>query len=234
MEIVELQPGISKKILKAGEGGPLAETGEQITVHYTGKLENGEVFDSSVTRGQPFECQIGVGQVIKGWDVGMMSMAIGEKAELTISGEHGYGAQGSPPKIPPNATLIFEVELLKIGDREPVGMTDDELNKAALEKKAEATTFFKQGDMKAAADLWKEGVSLLGKMREPANEHKVLMVQMSQNVAIASNKSGNHAEAVLACTNALKIDEKADKALMQRSIAHMKRQDWEKAQADCK
>jgi len=102
-------------------------------VHYTGKLENGEVFDSSVTRGQPFECQIGVGQVIKGWDVGMMSMSIGEKAELTIDGEFAYGASGSPPKIPANATLVFEVELLKIGDREPVGMTDEELHKAGLE-----------------------------------------------------------------------------------------------------
>jgi len=179
MSIVDLQPGIQKKIIKAGDGGPLAETGEQITVHYTGKLENGEVFDSSVTRGQPFECQIGVGQVIKGWDVGMMSMSVGEKAELTIAGEHGYGASGSPPKIPPNATLIFEVELLKIGDREPVGMTDAELNAAALEMKSQATTLFKAANMQEAADRWKQGVSLLGKMREPANEHKVLMVQMS-------------------------------------------------------
>jgi len=162
MEIIELQPGISKKIIKEGEGGDLAETGQQITVHYTGKLENGDVFDSSVTRGQPFECQIGVGQVIKGWDVGMMSMSIGEKAELTISGEHGYGASGSPPKIPANATLIFEVELLKIGDREPVGMTHDELNTAALAKKAEATKFFKEGNMMEAVVHWKEGVKLLG------------------------------------------------------------------------
>lgn len=136
-------------------------------MHYTGKLENGEVFDSSVTRGQPFECQIGVGQVIKGWDVGMMSMSIGEKAELTIAGEFAYGASGSPPKIPPNATLVFEVELLKIGDREPVGMTDEELHKAGLEKKAEATTFFKAADMAKAAASWREGVSMLGKMQKP-------------------------------------------------------------------
>ena len=147
MTIVELQPGITKKILREGEGGALPVTGEQITVHYTGRLENGTVFDSSVTRGQPFECSIGVGQVIKGWDVGMMSMSIGEKAELTIIGEFAYGASGSPPTIPPNATLIFEVELLKIGDREPIGMTDEELKKIALEKKAEATTHFKAGDM---------------------------------------------------------------------------------------
>jgi len=109
----------------------------------------------------------------------MMSMAIGEKAELTISGEHGYGASGSPPKIPPNATLIFEVELLKIGDREPIGMSDEEISYAAAERKSEATTFFKQGDMKKAAEYWKDGVELLGKMRAPKNADKVLMVQMS-------------------------------------------------------
>jgi FK506-binding protein 1 len=145
MTTIELQPGITKKIIKEGEGGQLPETGEQITVHYTGKLEDGTVFDSSVTRGQPFECQIGVGQVIKGWDVGMMSMSIGEKAELTIIGEYAYGASGSPPTIPPNATLVFEVELLKIADREPVGMTDDELNKAAMAMKVKATEEFKAG-----------------------------------------------------------------------------------------
>lgn len=123
---------------------------------------------------------------------------------------------------------------MKIGDREPVGMTDEELNKAGLEKKAAATTEFKAGNMKAAADLWKDGVSFLGKMRAPENEHKVLMVQMSQNIGIASNKSGNYGEAILACTNALRIDPKAEKALMQRSIAYMKKTDWELAQADCK
>lgn len=110
------------------------------------------------------ETAIGVGQVIKGWDVGIMCMFLGEQAELTIAGEHAYGASGSPPTIPPNATLIFKVELLGIGDRRPKGMSDEELMAAAQEKKAQATEKFKAGDLKAAATLWNIGVLHLEKM----------------------------------------------------------------------
>ncbi len=104
---MELIPGVTKRIILEGEGGALPQTGEQVTVHYEGRLEDGTVFDSSIARDDPFQTAIGVGQVIKGWDVGIMSMSLGEKAELTIIGEHAYGASGSPPTIPPNATLIF-------------------------------------------------------------------------------------------------------------------------------
>lgn len=162
-ESIELHPGIFKRITKAGEGGPLPQEGEQVIVHYEGRLENGTVFDSSIDRDEPFETAIGVGQVIKGWDVGIMSMTLGEKAELTIAGEHAYGASGSPPTIPPNATLIFKVELLGIGERRPRGMTYEELMAAAMAKKAEATDKFKAGDLKSAASLWKESVSFLDK-----------------------------------------------------------------------
>ncbi len=111
--VVEIIPGVSKRILKVGEGGPLPQKGENVKVNYEGRLESGKVFDSSYDR-EPFETEIGVGRVIKGWDVGIMSMSLGEKAELTIIGEHAYGERGSPPTIPPNATLIFTVELLGI------------------------------------------------------------------------------------------------------------------------
>ena len=88
--------------------------GKMVTVHYTGTLDNGSTFDSSVGRGQPFTFKIGVGQVIKGWDEGVMSMKVGGKRKLIIPGNLGYGAMGSPPKIPPNATLHFDVELLDV------------------------------------------------------------------------------------------------------------------------
>lgn len=82
-----------------------------VKIHYTGKLENGKQFDSSVG-GPPFECQIGVGQVIAGWDEGVCMMNKGSEATFTIPSEKGYGSQGAPPDIPPNATLIFTVQLL--------------------------------------------------------------------------------------------------------------------------
>lgn len=100
-----------KKILKAGSGvGP--PHGKQMVMHYTGTLTNGQKFDSSVDRGTPFKFTLGVGQVIQGWDVGVASMTKGEKAVLTIDSSMGYGARGAGGVIPPNATLVFEVELL--------------------------------------------------------------------------------------------------------------------------
>jgi FKBP-type peptidyl-prolyl cis-trans isomerase len=83
-----------------------------VTVHYTGKLTNGKVFDSSVDRKKPFVFTIGKGQVIRGWDEGVAKMKVGEKAIITCPPDYAYGKQGAGGAVPPNATLIFEVELL--------------------------------------------------------------------------------------------------------------------------
>lgn len=94
--------------------GATPQRGQTITVHYTGTLENGTKFDSSVDRGVPAEYRIGVGELIKGWDEGIMSMKVGGKRRLVVPPALGYGPQGRPPSIPSNATLIFEVELLGV------------------------------------------------------------------------------------------------------------------------
>ena len=94
-----------------GEGNE-AQKGQMVTVHYTGFLTDGTKFDSSVDRNQPFSFKLGVGQVIKGWDEGFAGMKIGGKRKLTIPSEMGYGARGAGGVIPPDATLIFDVELL--------------------------------------------------------------------------------------------------------------------------
>ncbi|HBI16779.1 MAG TPA: peptidylprolyl isomerase [Candidatus Moranbacteria bacterium] len=100
--------------VQEGKGEVKTKNGDTISVHYTGKLENGTKFDSSVDRGTPFEFTIGEGMVIAGWEKGLLDMKVGEKRILTIPSDMGYGAQGAGGVIPPNATLIFEVELMEI------------------------------------------------------------------------------------------------------------------------
>ena len=94
--------------------GASPKAGQQVTVHYTGTLDDGTKFDSSVDRKQPFSFIIGVGQVIKGWDEGVMTMKVGGKRTLIIPSKLGYGASGAGNVIPPNATLHFDVELLDV------------------------------------------------------------------------------------------------------------------------
>lgn len=100
--------------LVAGNG-PQARKGQIVRVHYTGWLTTGEKFDSSIDRNDPFEFELGEGQVIAGWDQGVATMRVGDKVKLTIPSDLAYGDQGYPGAIPPKATLIFEVELLAVG-----------------------------------------------------------------------------------------------------------------------
>jgi FKBP-type peptidyl-prolyl cis-trans isomerase FkpA len=103
------------KIEKITNGtGAAPKSGDTVTVHYTGWLTDGTKFDSSVDRNDPFAFVLGAGQVIRGWDEGVAKLKVGDKAKLTIPPEMAYGREGYPGAIPPNATLIFEVELLSI------------------------------------------------------------------------------------------------------------------------
>jgi len=116
-KVTKLQIGVKKRV----EGCTVkSKKGDSLHMHYTGTLQDGTEFDSSIPRGQPLVFKVGTGQVIKGWDQGLLNMCEGEKRKLVIPPELGYGASGAPPKIPGNSVLIFEVELIKI-DRQGKG-----------------------------------------------------------------------------------------------------------------
>lgn len=111
--VVKTASGLEYVDLVEGKGASPTK-GQTVIVHYTGWLTDGKKFDSSVDRNEPFAFQIGVGQVIRGWDEGVSTMKVGGKRKLTIPPDLGYGKRGAGGVIPPNATLVFDVELLDI------------------------------------------------------------------------------------------------------------------------
>ncbi|KAH9419573.1 peptidyl-prolyl cis-trans isomerase Fkbp12 [Dermatophagoides pteronyssinus] len=106
--------GVEVQKISPGNNVTFPKNGQNVVVHYTGTLEDGVRFDSSRDRGRPFKFRLGRGEVIKGWDVGVAQMSLGERARLICSPDFAYGSHGHPGIIPPNATLIFDVELLAI------------------------------------------------------------------------------------------------------------------------
>ncbi|MBD3670999.1 MAG: FKBP-type peptidyl-prolyl cis-trans isomerase [Gammaproteobacteria bacterium] len=113
MSTVTTDSGLQIEEITPGDGTE-AEAGKTVTVHYSGWLTDGSKFDSSVDRNEPFDFRLGAGQVIKGWEEGVAGMKVGGKRKLTVPPELGYGAYGAGGVIPPNATLVFEVELLDV------------------------------------------------------------------------------------------------------------------------
>lgn len=106
--------GVDIETLKEGDGVTFPKAGQKVSCHYVLTLTNGKKIDSSRDRGSPFEFTVGKGEVIQGWDEGLTKVSVGQRAKLTISPDMGYGAKGVPGCIPPNATLVFDVELLKV------------------------------------------------------------------------------------------------------------------------
>ncbi|KAI8929634.1 hypothetical protein BC831DRAFT_422468 [Entophlyctis helioformis] len=214
---------VKKRILAAGTGPQPSRQGTTVRVHYTGSLHTtGEVFDSSVTRGDPLSFRIGEGQVIKGWDIGIASMHVGEKAELLIDAEYGYGSRGSPPKIPGGATLVFAVELVSM-DISTAQQTVAEKIAAAGPLKDEGNTLFKQSDFDNATAAYQNALSLLdhtwGADPDESVAIKQLKLTLHANLAAVALKTKNCEYALENCNKALEIDEHHAKALYRMSQA---------------
>ena len=150
--------GLIKEVIAEGEGD-FPTAGFEVTAHYTGRLLDGTIFDSSVTRGVPFKFSLGQSQVIKGWDSGFATMRKGERAFLACGPSYAYGERGSPPKIPANATLRFEVELLGFGPKkkEAFEMTSEEKIAAGEAAKADGNRALTSGDLDSAIEAYEEG-----------------------------------------------------------------------------
>jgi FKBP-type peptidyl-prolyl cis-trans isomerase (trigger factor) len=164
-------------MITAGDGAE-PEQGQEVTVNYEGRLEDGTVFDRSADHGEPLKIRIGEGQVIEGWDKGIMAMKLGEKADLVIKSKYGYGDMGSPPKIPGGATLIFTVELIQIGDRKPTRwqMSDEEMIQTALRQKEDGNLKFKAKKMKEAEGHYREAIMNLDHVKVMNDELNKLKI----------------------------------------------------------
>lgn len=236
--------GVKKRILQAAaedaEGPP--PDGYEVTAHYTGTLEkDGSKFDSSVDRGKPFKFKIGQGMVIKGWDEGFASMKVGEKALLVIRSDYGYGKTGSPPKIPANATLHFEVELLGFKEvpKEKHQMNETERIAEANKLKSEGTALFSKKEFEEAAAKYEEAASyavpdgITGNEIEEAG--RPLYVSCWSNAAMCHIKEKEWVDATRACDNVLAIDEEASsniKALYRRGLARLNLGMFKESKAD--
>mmetsp|Transcript_6880 Transcript_6880/g.7891 ORF Transcript_6880/g.7891 Transcript_6880/m.7891 type:complete len:495 (+) Transcript_6880:63-1547(+) len=222
--------GILKRITQHApddaEGPPFK--GAQVTAHYTGTLaSDGSQFDSSRDRGKPFVFEIGLGQVIKGWDEGFGSMKVGEKAILTIRQDYGYGPAGQGPQIPGNATLVFDVELIGFKEKlkERHEMNDEEKQEMALKLKGEGTSLFTSKSFVTAAEKYMEAADYAADEDDIEDELpddiRTLYVACLSNAAMCFSKVGDWSTATDACNKAMKVDKSNIKVLYRRGMARL-------------
>jgi peptidylprolyl isomerase len=236
--------GVKKRILQEAPEdarGPPPK-GFEVTAHYTGTLaSDGSKFDSSVDRGKPFKFTIGQGQVIGGWEEGFASMKVGEKALLVIAPEYGYGKSGSPPKIPGNAVLHFEVELLDFQEKmkERWNMTVEERLVQANKRKAEGTDLFKAQKFSEAATKYESAASYSvdegTEGDKVPDDERALYVSCWSNAAMCYIKLKEWSEAVKTCDRVLDISSESTsnvKCLYRRGFSRMQMGDLKEAKKD--
>ncbi|KAJ3305901.1 hypothetical protein HDV03_000743 [Kappamyces sp. JEL0829] len=215
---------VYKKTTHEGQGDVCSRTGATVQVHYEGRLVDGTVFDSSYERGDPISFPLGKGNVIKGWDVGIATMKVGEKGELWIKSDYGYGASGSPPKIPGGATLIFKVELVSV-DLSTAEMTEEEKIASALKSKEEGNEFFKAGNFQSALHAYNAALAII---KNTASQKNVT-VSLYSNVAQCHLKLKNGKEALAAAQSVLDLEPTHAKAIYRAFLARVALSEFEAA-----
>lgn len=228
------ESSIQKTIITEG-GGDCPTSGNQVQVHYTGTLEDGTKFDSSRDRDTPFSFVTGSGNVIAGWDEVIRDMKKGEKSSFKIPAEKAYGASGAPPKIPPNADLNFEIELLDftVPEKEPWNMTDDEHIVEGAKAKEDGNVAFKAGDLDTAKDRYVRCMKIFDNtdhFTEKMLEEKLSLVKgAALNLAQVNLKQGDYHSAIENCDTALDIDNDNSKGWYRRGSALMELTEFELA-----
>jgi peptidylprolyl isomerase len=213
---------VTKEIITEGTGEQ-AKDGQKVEVHYTGTLTDGTEFDSSRGRGSPFSFTIGTG-VIKGWSVGVATMKVGERAKFTIDSEYGYGEAGSPPKIPANATLIFDIELLKICK---TYKTNSEAISEANALSATGGERFKAGAFQEAIESYLAALEAIkSKYGKDVDEVKL---KLNRNLAVTYGKATNWRQSLIYADKVLEKEANDARALLRKIEAHIALADFDDA-----
>lgn len=229
--------GVLKSVYQEGAGESPPE-GYEVRAHYTGTLLDGTKFDSSRDRNSEFKFVLGRGNVIKAWDLGFATMKVGEKAVLTCKAEYAYGENGSPPKIPANATLKFDVELLGFSPKkkEMWEMDADEKLAEGSSLKEQGTELFKEKKFVEAAAKYNEAASYMEDLYDVEEEDKKKMKEFQTtcylNSAMCFLKVGDYTEAVSVASKALANDAKSVKALFRRGVGRMHLNELDRAKED--
>ncbi|KAJ5073551.1 fk506-binding protein [Anaeramoeba ignava] len=222
--------GVVKTIITEGSGDK-PKKGDEVSVHYVGTNEKGEIFDSSRNRGQPFKLTVGTGQVIKGWDLSLPTFKIGEKSKVVIKPEYGYGNQTVSDKIPANSTLTFEMELLDIiGGEEPLEVKITKAEKA----KETGIALFRENKLQEAIEESQKGLQLFEEWKtedDPEDEEKKqeIILKLSLNVALYQLKLEKYADVKKTCRKILEKNPQTLRALYRLGVAEMNLGEFENA-----
>jgi peptidylprolyl isomerase len=221
--------GVVKVILEEGTGDALPQHNNEVDVNYWGRLEDGTEFDKNEDQDEPFQFFIGTEEIIKGWNVAVPTMKRGEKARFTIKSDYAYGAAGSPPSIPANATLVFDIKLIDFREREKSkwDYTPEERVPLAKEMKETGNEFFKAKNFEAAEKEYAKALDYLEFVKEP--EVKDIETAIRSNLALVYMKLNNHKEAVKVSQKCIQADPKYIKGYFRLATAFLELKDYRSA-----